>query len=266
MKCHLAVLAHVVSPSVLAREHTPPPFAQRETLRIPRCIFFTVILLMRETVSRDQLWSRTSHTKSPSNYTERPLFTPHDPENPMTRSVGLQRSARSGSESLLLSELLIYQKKKLRIKWTHDPFWTCRSSQTLNMFVSFVYPLCLFSTKWSLKLNRKQLCRQQCQHAHLCFGFSACRSQGSCFVQLCFPLQTVIFCVVWTRHRPCQRDNYQKHVTNARTDWQEKCRCLLPCLFSNCTDMKDLCSDPWAQKYPETDVLNALFILQVFNL
>lgn len=200
MKCHLAVLAHVVSPSVLAREHTPPPFAQRETLRIPRCIFFTVILLMRETVSRDQLWSRTSHTKSPSNYTERPLLTPHDPENPMTRSVGLQRSTRSGSESLLLSELLIYQKKKLRIKWTHDPFWTCRSSQTLNMFVSFVYPLCLFSTKWSLKLNRKQLCRQQCQHAHLCFGFSACRSQGSCFVQLCFPLQTVIFCVVWTRH------------------------------------------------------------------
>lgn len=68
MKCHLAVLALVVSPSVLAREHTPPPFPQRETLRIPRCIFFTVILLMRETVSRDQLWSRTSHTKSTSNY------------------------------------------------------------------------------------------------------------------------------------------------------------------------------------------------------
>lgn len=173
----------------------------------------------------------------------------------MTRSAGLWSAACTALESLLLSELLIYQKKKLRIKWTHDPFWTCSSCQTLNMFVSFVYPLCLFSTKWSLKLNRKQLCRQQCQHAHLRFGFSACRSQGSCFVQLCFPLRTVIFCDVWTRHQPSQTDNYQKHVTDARTDWQEKCRCLLPCLFSNCTDMKDLCSDPWTQKYPETDSL-----------
>lgn len=43
------------------------------------------------------------------------------------------------------------------------------------------------------------------------------------------------------------------------------CVCVFLCLFSNCSDAKDLCNDPRTEKYTDTDILNTLFKLQVSN-